>query len=417
MSFLCPNCQISNPIAQGQTHCAHCRHPFRTQTAPATIYPAESGKPKESKSGSSWWIYILVGAASFFLLFIVTLFVSFFWWVGKSAVAEFGTPSPDIGSLEEFEGKIPAQAKAAFTRRPKSTPSISPGQVAESYAEFKIPDIKSTRSLDWANVHQATFGSHLSGYSSDRPSGWRTSVRVYLPVNLSADAKIPCVLVAPAGSNLLTGKDCDDFTYTDEIKPYVTAGMAVCHYSLDGSQDKMNASSKERALPSSFRTFTKAHGGVINGQRALDFVLKRCDQIDPARIYCAGHSSAGTLSLQLASTDSRISKCVAYAPAPSLKKRFAELLSDPNADVLLPGLRPYIQQWSPDSRIQKFGCPVFIYHALDDTNTPYANTKTFHDQLIAAGKPAKLVTGKRGGHYQSMIDQGIPAAINWLKNE
>jgi len=385
MSFLCPNCQTRSPIAQGQTHCAHCRHPFRTQTTPATIYPPESGKPKESKSGSSWWIYILVGAACFFLLFIVTLFVSFFWWVGKTSIAELTTPGPDIGSLEEFEGKIPAQAKAAFTRRPKSTPSIPPNQVAESYAEFEIPEIKSTRSLDWANVHQARFGSHLSGYSSDRPSGWSTSVRVYLPVNLSANAKIPCVLVAPAGSNLLTGKDCDDFTYTDEIKPYVRAGMAVCHYSLDGSQDKMSASSKDRALPSSFRAFTKAHGGVIKGQRALDFVLKRCDQI--------------------------------YAPAPSLKKRFAELLSDPNADVLLPGLRPYIQQWSPDSRIQKFGCPVFIYHALDDNNTPYANTKTFHDQLIAAGKPAKLVTGKRGGHYQSMIDQGIPAAINWLKNE
>lgn len=201
MSFLCPNCRTKNQIVQGQTHCAHCRHPFTSRTVPTTHRPdATRGfKSKDANSSSSWLIALFLGVASFFLFSILILGVALFWWVGKSSIAELTSSAPDVGSTEEFEKEIPAESKAAFTRRPKSTPSIPHNEVAESYAQFEIPDIKSTRTLDWAEIHHAKFGSHQTGYSSGRPSGWQTTVRVYLPGNLSADAKIPCVLLAPAG--------------------------------------------------------------------------------------------------------------------------------------------------------------------------------------------------------------------------
>ena len=405
----CPHCHVENPNVPGLAHCVQCNRSLNLKNP-------EMGKPSGKSSAV---IYIVVGVISLFLLTLIVGFVALFFAVKRQVLPALANTNPNtVISLDAFEGDLPAEAEAAFSRRAQSAPAVSLDQVAEGHAEFPVPEIGQPKSLGWANLYLAKFGGHLRSYSSNDPAGARTVVRMYVPVDLADDAKIPCVLLAPAGSNLLTGKDCDDLDYADEIRPYVTAGMAVVHDSLDGSLDKIqNERIKEKALPGAFDKFCKAHGGVVNGQRALDFALGNFQQIDPNKLYCAGHSSAATLSLQLASTDQRISKCVAYAPAPSLKKRFAELFSQDDIDLILPRFRMYVEQWSPENRISKFNCPVFIFHALDDGNTPYPDTKAFHDQLVAEGKATKLVTGKRGGHYQSMIDEGIPAAIDWLKSD
>lgn len=404
MVFHCPHCQFQNPNQVGQTHCTQCNQPLYS------LYE------EPAKSGNRWLILLLgCGGAAFLVAVMVVVGLVMYALNGnKPAVAAFNNESTEVA--EAFDGDMPADAKAAFSRRPRSTPAIPLDQVAETYAEFPVPAAGEVRSLKWANVYTAKFGGHLKTFSARNPPGCRMSVRMYFPVDLSEGKKIPCVLLAPAGSNLLTGKDCDKITYTDEIKPYVAAGMAVLHYSLDGSLDKISERRQEEALSSRSGSFCKAHGGVINGQRAIDFALKNFDQIDPSKLYCAGHSSAGTLSLQLASTDKRISRCIAYAPAPSLEKRFADLFNQEGIDATLPWLRMYVKQWSPGNRVSKFHCPVFIFQARDDSNTPYLDTKAFHDQLTAAGKNSKLETVNRGGHYQAMIDEGIPAAIEWLKS-
>ena len=33
------------------------------------------------------------------------------------------------------------------------------------------------------------------------------------------------------------------------------------------------------------------------------------------------------------------------------------------------------------------------------------------------GKDVESVTAEQGNHYQSMIDEGIPAAIRWIKQQ
>jgi len=310
-----------------------------------------------------------------------------------------------------------AQGGVAVGRPNTGTNSDYNELLSDEYSPFPAPKVnKSRATFKLAKLYVVKFGDHLKSYSSKHPPGCRTRVEVYLPLDLPDDAKIPCVLMAPAGTNLLTGSDCDDLTYTAEILPFIKAGMAVVHYSIDGPMVD-DEQFVERMFPGLFLAFAKSHGGVINGQRAIDFALQNFDQIDSHKIYCAGHSSAATLALQLASTDSRISKCVAFAPAPSLKKRFGEFLNQPGLDKELPMLKPYIRSWSPDNRIEKFHCPIFIFHARDDSNTPYRDTKTFCDQLTAAGKKIELVSANRGGHYQSMIDEGIPAAVRWLNSK
>lgn len=390
MNFLCPHCQnefVATEISAQpiQVQCPTCQQ-LSTVVAPSE---PKSGWPAILK------IAVVLGTLAIVGLGLMVAVASFLW---------FRALTPNAIDQPIAQTRVVQKQDQQFE------------QLSDEYAPFPMPKAKRRASFELAELYVAKFGDHLKSYSSKHPPGCRTRVEVYLPLDLSDDAKIPCVLIAPAGTNLLTGSDCDDLTYTDEILPYIKAGMAVVHYSIDATMvdDERFA---ERMFPGIFRAFAEAHGGVINGQRAIDFALENFDQIDSDRVYCAGHSSAATLALQLASTDSRISKCAVFAPAPSLKKRFGDFLNQPGLDEQLPMLKQYICNWSPDNRIAKFHCPIFIFHARDDSNTPYRDTKTFCNQLTAAGKEVELVTVRRGGHYQSMIDEGIPAAVRWLSSK
>ena len=349
-------------------------------------------------------VVAVLGAMAFLGLMILLIFAGSIFWIRSLA--------QDVGNTQLAQG-VAGQQKE--NDQQNNQPFAE--KLAENYAPFPIPKVKKQiASFELAKLYVAKYGTHLKTYSSKDPPACRMRVEMYLPNDIAADAKIPCVLIAPAGSNLLTGLECDDLTYTDEILPFIKSGMAVVHYSIDGPlpDDERLA---EKFLPGSFHKFASAHGGVVNGQRALDFALENFNQIDRDKIYCAGHSSAGTLSLQLASADSRISRCIAFAPAPSLKKRFRDFMGQPGVDEALPMFKQYVGKWSPDNRANKFHCPIFIFHARDDSNTPWRDTKKFCDQLVAAGKSVKLVSADRGGHYQSMIDEGIPAAVRWLKSD
>jgi predicted esterase len=59
--------------------------------------------------------------------------------------------------------------------------------------------------------------------------------------------------------------------------------------------------------------------------------------------------------------------------------------------------------------------PVFLFTAEDDDNVPTATVKQFAADLKKAGAQVELVSVKTGGHYDSMIKEGRPAAVKWLK--
>ena len=76
-----------------------------------------------------------------------------------------------------------------------------------------------------------------------------------------------------------------------------------------------------------------------------DYVLAKVPEVDPARIYAAGHSSAATHALLLAEHEPRLAGVIAYAPAIDVPKRFGPLL--PIFRFLLPGLVDFVTQSSP----------------------------------------------------------------------
>lgn len=56
-----------------------------------------------------------------------------------------------------------------------------------------------------------------------------------------------------------------------------------------------------------------------------------------------------------------------------------------------------------------------IFHAADDTNVPIAISREFVERMKAAGKDVTLIEVPIGNHYDSMIEEGIPAGTTWMK--
>lgn len=242
--------------------------------------------------------------------------------------------------------------------------------------------------------------------------GQSMAMRVYLPPTDGADHSIPCVLVAPAGTNLLVGNDMDADDYHAETLPYAEAGMAVIFYSLDGGVDMDQATDAQFAA--AYQKFRAAQAGVVNGRNALEFVLAKVPQVDPRKIYTAGHSSAGTVSLLMAEHEPRLAGAIAYAPCTDVETRLAEAVANRAMRNLLTDLPNFLKQSSPKTHVAQVGCPVFLFHANDDSNVMVTESHAFAQQLKGAGKTVEFQTVPTGDHYDSMVRQGIPQAIAWL---
>jgi dipeptidyl aminopeptidase/acylaminoacyl peptidase len=235
-------------------------------------------------------------------------------------------------------------------------------------------------------------------------------VWIYLPEK-APKAEIPCVLIAPAGTPLYLGMDLGDGDRPEHL-PYVKAGFAVVSYELDGHVPNSETTGDAKIIAGA-KAFKNARAGLSNARAALDFALEKVPMIDQERIYAAGHSSAATLALLVASDDSRIKACVAFAPCTNVPRRLAPAI--PVLSKQVPGFSNFAKESSPSTHAAEIKCPVFLFHARDDRNVALSESEEFSDELKKTNTQVTLVIADSGGHYDSMVKQGIPQAIEWLK--
>jgi dienelactone hydrolase len=233
---------------------------------------------------------------------------------------------------------------------------------------------------------------------------------VYLPDR--PQGKLPLVLVPPAGSTLVAGMDLGEDDQKEQI-PYAKAGFAVVSFEIDGPVKNQNS---EAAVVQGAKQFQSAQAGLANARTALDFAFAKLPDLDPNRVYIAGHSSAGTLALLFAEYEPRIKAAVAYAPVTDVLSRLGtQVVSALNS--VIPGYREFLRFSSPDTNMSHLKCPVFLFLALDDENVPPGVTRSFVAKLKETNSKVTFVTVPAGGHYEAMIDEGIPRAIRWLRSD
>ena len=253
--------------------------------------------------------------------------------------------------------------------------------------------------------------------------GFHTQLWVYLPTGevkenaKGADAAKPvarslgCVLIAPAGTDLTSGIPLVRDDRAEHV-PYVHAGFAVVAFDLDGYSPPIVGGGLSPIGPSNRQEFIRAEAGLDNARAALAFALAKVPGVDPKRIYVAGHSSAGTLAMLFAESDPRVKACLAYAPAIDLNQRL-----DPRATISFgaPARKTFIDRYSPRSLEAKLNVPLFLFAAKDDEIGSYEDAQAAAERLKAHGKTVTFVTVAEGGHYNSMIEVGMPRGIAWLK--
>lgn len=244
------------------------------------------------------------------------------------------------------------------------------------------------------------------GTGRGQPPGANSNLWVYLPEGPAAAGSLPCVLITSAGSTLIQGMSLSDEDEPEHL-PYVKAGFAVVAFELDGPEadgDAMQA----------YAAFRAANAGLVNARNALEYTLQKVPEVNPSQIFCAGHSSAGTLALLFAEHEPRLAGCVAYAPAIDLKARIPGSVVRMMA-AAMPNFAEFLVQSSPRTHEDRLSCPALIFHAADDDNVPIAQSREFVKRMQAAGKDVSLSEVASGGHYDPMIEQGIANGINWMK--
>lgn len=245
------------------------------------------------------------------------------------------------------------------------------------------------------------------GIPSGQP-GQASTLYIYTPPGEHPRRSLPCVLIAPAGAPAFSGMGLGSEDQAEHI-PYAKAGFAVVAYEVDGQLE----GETNRAARRAYNQFSAARAGLVNARNALEYVLVRMPEVDPRRIYAAGHSSAATLALLFAEHDHRVKACAAYAPVSNIPRWLGSDVDE--MEAVLPGCREFFEQASPHTHASRLHCRVFLFHAEDDSVVPVHDTTGFANDLQRLNKDVTLVTVPRGDHYDSMIREGIPRAIQWLK--
>ncbi|BDI32429.1 hypothetical protein CCAX7_44800 [Capsulimonas corticalis] len=233
----------------------------------------------------------------------------------------------------------------------------------------------------------------------------RVTLWVFLPPNTGK--KIGCVIIAPSGTPQIYGADLGN---TQEYFLYVRAGFAVVAYSLDGSLP--DDPSVDQTLDA-HRAFARAGAGVEDANAAIDYIHRYLPQIDPMRIYTAGHSSAGAEALLVAATNPRIHGCLAYCPPTDLIAEHGGKLA--GLQEFIPDIRSFLTHTSPSENIHKLSCPVFLFASLGDRTIAAASVDKFANELKRENSHVSFVCARDGGHYEAMIKDGVPRGVEWLK--
>lgn len=271
-----------------------------------------------------------------------------------------------------------------------------------------LPDREEPDELEPGVLHyEISLGEAGGFYSTPGHGGY---MYLYLPRGEHAPGSLPCILITAAGSTGLAGMEVFDEDEPEHV-PYVKAGYAVLAYEMDGPDYTDDDDIGGMREP--YEAFRASRAGLVNARNALEYALAKVPEVDRKHIYAAGHSSAATHALLFAEHEPRLAGVLAYAPAVDLPKWFGARLRV--LSFFLPGVADFVTQSSPSTHVERLKCPTFLFHAEDDSNCPIADSRWLAERLKAQGTDVTLVTVPTGEHYDSMIEEGIPAGIGWLR--
>ncbi|MFO1063004.1 MAG: prolyl oligopeptidase family serine peptidase [Pirellulales bacterium] len=240
------------------------------------------------------------------------------------------------------------------------------------------------------------------------PPGCNTNLTVCLPAGYAEGDSRPCILMPPAHMNGLEGAKIDARDAA-EYEPYLQAGYIVIAFDVDGPE---GSGTDELARHTQFR---KAQAGMINARNALEFALKQVPGVNPKQIYIVGHGSGGTLALLFAEHDTRLAGCIAFAPWTD--RDYLNSDDDLALHPSIKDLKAFNYAASPARYVSELSCPVFMFHAQDDSTVEIDQSQRFTDFARESKKSIVLYSTGKGDHDDAIIKEGIPRSLKWLEKQ
>jgi dipeptidyl aminopeptidase/acylaminoacyl peptidase len=344
------------------------------QSPPGYSNPFYPPPPPQKSGGSGLWIGLaVVGGGLVVALLVCCGFIGYF--------AQPATAS--------------AAAKEPFSYADVPLPA---------FPERGEPD-RSEPGVVWHEIYLGEEGGYYD------PPGHGGYMYLYLPEGQHQPGSLPCILHTGAGTTLLHGVEMDGGGNPPEYIPYVKAGYAVLLFEMDGPiYDDEDVEEMREA----YKAFKASRAGLVNARNAIEYLIAKVPEVDPSRIYASGHSSAATHALLLAEHEPRLAGVLAYAPAVDLPQWFEPRL--PILRVLMPGVVDFVTQSSPGTHVARLKCPTFLFQAEDDSICDIDETRQFVHQLRAQGTEVTFKTVPTGDHYEAMINDGLPAGVQWLRD-
>jgi dienelactone hydrolase len=402
ISFSCPGCgksfQVRDELAGRTGRCDQCGSEMPIPGKPSGIAAEVQPTLAPSKMKSSG----MSGRGIGLLVFVVLIGVRVYLRSQNNA-------NRNNANAPAMQPQVTLDPVAAQRQAVRQLAGDGTGPISLP----RFPDASPPREIEpGVTFREVVLGTGIAPVGA--PPGRTGKLWLYTPTGDHAEHSLPCVLIAPAGTNLLTGNTLGEMGKSSdqpEHIPYVKAGFAVLAYELDGPAPQGPDPSDDETGTAMIK-FLAARAGLVNAHIALEYVLAKVPEVDPKRISAAGHSSAGTLAVLFAEREPRLASCVAFAPALDIAKRFGP---EAVAELKKVGLGDLTDRYSPITDIARISRPIFLFHARDDSNLPVADTEAFAAKLKSLNKPVTLDLVDTGDHYQSMINEGIPHAIAWLK--
>ncbi len=232
--------------------------------------------------------------------------------------------------------------------------------------------------------------------------GLASKLWVYTPDGDPPETGWPTVLVPPAGSSQLWGMGLAEGDRAEHL-PYVEAGYQVVAYEIDGIGEHEDDMAQ----------FGAANSGLDNARHAFRYALDVLPS-DPDRVFAAGHSSAGNLTMLFAAHEPRLAGAVVYnSPGDGCWCQADAFLA--TLALSFPDLPAWCQQGHPASHLHHLEVPLLLFGSREDLVTPA-------DEIEATAAahpdaPIELRVLDEGDHYTSMIEAELPAAIQWMATQ
>ncbi len=201
----------------------------------------------------------------------------------------------------------------------------------------------------------------------------------------AGSAKKPAVLFLHGGWAF----GADDW---EMAEPFLAAGYVVMTPILRG----------ENGQPGDFTMFYDEVDDVL---AAADHLAK-LPGVDAERLFVAGHSAGGTLTLLAALTSKRFRAAASFSGSPDRVKFAKETPFDPK-DMEEMRMR------SPVAYAASFKCPVRLYYGSKED---FFDADSRRTAMLAAEKGLDVKAEQVPGDHQSSVPEGMQRAIEFFKD-